>query len=508
MKTTALVLGTALIPLSASAGYPVDSEFKATLSNRVFNQTLDSLLSGVTGQNSGPLPDIQVHDPAEVSITGLQVSLDYSFPKPVQTDDPRVWLVQADRLAASLRIQKVVADKTVTQQIGGIDITVRLHGECSNVELTLPAGAAQAQATVKASLLGDHIQFDLQDFSATWEPGSWTVVSMDCSGPDGFGAIIADEALTRLRSIAPFLGQIEDQLKARLSTLSATPLASLFPNPPAKSTDLYQVDFEVQSAFDLNSGSVMIGGIAHFVFPTLNAGGVPATAIPLASGSPLSPPADGSGDQSSLLLPYRTTQLLLLVGQALGELQADFSTQDIPAFSSFMNNRIAQFFVWRDLLYFGTKAVFKMRALVSGGAYFWNPEQAATNDGTLSGILQAPLTLQVYAPKDGAYVHYLDFTTSLSQMGSLQLKGGVLSLHTTDPNISLGSTWNPDYVKRYHPDQTIHAGEIAKVAGPFLRDSGLSHAVPAFSLGALGTIAPSEWKLENGDLRVFFDVKP
>lgn len=495
----ATCLGLLLTTAPCEAAWNVSSEFKLKLDSGLFDTLLKDFWSTLNGKKTVALPNIQLHNPIEVAIKGIKAHVAFDFPPPVRIGNTREWELASSNFAATLTVDKIDAtqDKVIDQD--GIIIHIRINGECHNVQLQLPAHQTHILARARADLIDGKVKLSLPSFQANWPMNSWQIVSMDCSGPDGFGEQVAQQALSALGSIHNFDQQINEYLVQSLDkwSVDASTLLLAGQEVPTHRDDL-RVFYEPARAEDASDGSISLEGNLRFNFPFASQDHDVDNFIALDRSTDI--PATAA--TSSLLLPFDSISSLLMGSYMSGSFNYEMLSSDSPGFVSLLNNFWAKLFVWPDLFHFKKTDVFRFKTFFMGAPSILDPQNAGPNN--ISAQIFMPIAVRTYAPRDGQYVPYVEFRSELNGPSQLKIAGEKAVIQVNTNNLKISKAWSNDYKAKYHPNTHIGTGAIAGVLKNSLNTQGLELPLPQLKVGAQTKLVPTSWQLEGKNLRLQF----
>jgi hypothetical protein len=154
-------------------------------------------------------------------------------------------------------------------------------------------------------------------------------------------------------------------------------------------------------------------------------------------------------------------------------LQRVYSSQ-IPGFSTLMRSRFTQFFVWRELMNFPKSTEFLFDITSS--------KNIAVSGKNLNYQVNATLQAQMYAPKNGKYVPFMNFEVPLASQVALALDQGKVLARFSRVALNLQEYWSPAYVERYHPARPFARRAINKRIQTAAEGGSIAYALPRIPL--------------------------
>ena len=494
----AIILIGAASSAPAFAGTEIRSQFKMNLDSTNFYSMLNNVMTDYHGDSVIPIPDISVTTPFTTTISGIQVTLHYTIPKPTQAATPRDWNISTNQLSADMTVGSLDASQVIT--IVGSDgsvLNLTVNATCTNIHLVLPQGSSLATGTVHASLVQNQVQLALTSFNASWIPGSWQVASMNCNGPQGFGQTVATELQKRLSTINPFLGQIQTGLQQQLNQIAATAVSTLFSSTPTGNGDLMTF-VEPGNLSDAADGGVLLDSIIHFILPRVDmtVGGV----IPFAS-APASDPAI-----SSFLIPYQTAMTLMAAGYWNGWYNTSFASDQLSGFTSLQHNRFGEWFVWPDLTNFDSSAIFQMQTWATSPPQFTKPVK--TGDGQIGANVVLTTLVRMMGPHRDhpnlPQTPYVTFFNNVSGPGTIQVNNGQIVFQLPKPSLSMTYAFDASYLNEFNPNTKIDMKTIAPMLSSYLATTTLKYQLPPIDITPSIKITPTQLNLEDQNLRIYF----
>lgn len=484
------------------ARWSVESEFQLQLSESLFDKVVEDFWHSLQGQQNILIGNLTVSPGGiPIRIEGIRAELDYAFPLPERVERQREWSLATENLSASLFVDKISATQTIEREIDGIIIVIRLNAECRNVRLRLPSGNARAAARVRANVVASQVQLTLPHFEAEWRKGSWEVVSMNCSGAQGFDTIVAREALKALSTFQNFDREVRSSLLTHFEKWSKdASLLLLSERELPSKKDYLKIFYEPESAVD-NEHGLLLAGRLRFEYPYVAQGQEIEHFFPL--DSRVAAPTSAS---PILLLPFATVRALLMGEYFAGRLENSVWSDELEGFRELMSSRWTQFFIWPHLMQWHKKTKFAFQFLPMGPPSF--TEESAAGDGHIAGRLSLPLSVRMYAPLSGVYTPMVEFRTMLSGSANLSLSAdGKIRLATEAEEYPVYYGWARKYLRDFGPSEHIAVETIAREIRKSLGQEGFSLSLPELTVGKALMLKPEKWNLEGETLRIHFDVK-
>jgi predicted RND superfamily exporter protein len=475
----------------------VHAPFEMSMKKTAFSSLLfDGVIAkSLSGEQKTSLADIHTGDSLDTQIKGISVDVKYAFTAPVR--NAMEWDLASQSIAAELNIASISAHKTEVVHQGLNTITVHFDGTCSNVKLVLPAGSASASGKLDLIQQNGAPRMLLKDFQAKWTPGSWQIVSLNCTGPQGFDQVVGNTAKQQLATIDPFLDKIETYLQQaldeNLGNTAGQEIRAANPFQPSQSLLLKNFETKVDG-----QGNLLVNGDAYFAFSA--AGNGCGADVSNFSSSP----KVKSGD-TALFLPFEAVKAILACVSADGSLAFDTDSQHFPAFQDFMNSEIEKDAVWPDLNRFDPNTLMKFHGSSASAPVVENEKSSGSH--AFSADLQVKMNITMLAPPNRSYIPYVDVRAYFVGPVNVTLAEGKASLKPeATSQVALQGDFDPSYVSQYHPSGTIDWTQISTQAEKALLEQGWSFTVPTYSVSPSIALQPTDGDLEGTNLRLGFQV--
>jgi hypothetical protein len=509
MRTILYVLLFSLFPFVAEARWEVKSEFQLQLTESLFDKVIEDFWQSISGARTVAIPNFTVNAQGiPVQITGAQANVDFAFPQPKRTSSTaREWALGSTQLSAKISVANASADTVIDRVVDGVRFRIRVSAECHNIGLSLKPGLSNIAAVIRAEVANGQINMTMPSFNANWQTGAWSVDSISCSGDSDLTNLVRAQVLTSLSSFENFDAEVRTELASQFTKWSKdASLLLLSQRELPSGKDYLQLFYEPTTARESGDGLILEGNL-RFVYPfvavgqdmvqefKLGVGTTVSTKSTKAKTAAAAPVAATSVPQ--ILMPFATIRALMMGEYFAGQLTYALRSYEIPAFQDFMQSRFKQFFAWPDLMNFATNTTFAFNFVPSGPPSFEN-EKAGDAD-TITGDLTLPLWIRMFAPVDGTYMPYVEFSTVLQGASKMKLlKGGKIDFQVAANQLPVNYRWASAYLNKKNPNQKIAAQTMADTAKNSLNANGLTLALPTFVVGKALKLVPEHWQLESG----------
>lgn len=499
-----LLLTSALAASPANAQYSVKSQFELLLGEKLFDQVIGDFGSALQGRQEIKINDLAVQSQGiPVSIQGIRTELTYDFPAPKRVPGgAREWEVSTDALGAKLYVDKIRASGRILRVMDGIRVWIDVNAECSGLVMSLPVGSSRVSARVRAEVADNQVKLSLPSYEASWKPGAWNVEAVRCTGVEGFEEIVKEEALKALATYQSIDAPVREQVMKKFAEWSQAASGILFSEQEIPTGKDYVRAYVTPSFARENGNGLLLGGDLRFEYPNV-AAGQQIEQVHLLKAARA---GNGAVEAGNILLPFAAIKSLLMGEYFAGKLEQTVSSRDIPAFSSFMTDRFAQFWVFPELGRYPTNAEFRFQFLPVGPPAFAGERMGA--GGAILGDLSMPLAVRLHSYVSGAFAPMVEFRSLAAGPASLRLAAGgkiEFAMQASKQPVSFG--WEQTYLKKYQPDTRISVDTIMDKVRASLSTQAFNLALPAIEIGSLG-LKPASWGLEGGNLRVNFVGEP
>jgi hypothetical protein len=385
-----------------------------------------------------------------VQINDIFLQIKTQLKKPAVVDSQTAIELSSQNLQALLTIGDVNVDHVIEREVGGIVGRFRLQASCKNVQLQMKAGegdfAVILTPTVNSSTAGSEIQ----SVRLGWKPDAWVVASMQCSGAEGFDTILRAEIQKMAQDsnafVSPHLAFIKNSVQEELNkiTFDFSKEKKVIMSRP----DL-QVSMTVDQLQDLGSAGAKVRG--HFLVDFLKA--------PDEELKELNLEGEGvaNGSLASLRLPKEFLKEAIKRAYAPNTWMYQITSDKISGFSSLMQSRFTQFFVWPELMSYPKNSIFRFdvysnKALnISGQGMNYNVA------GTIYTQMQSPQ--KIY---NGKLAPFMDFTVPLQTPITVDVSNSVLTAKLGGASMKLNAQWNKDYLKNTRGVSQYFSANIIK----------------------------------------------
>ncbi|WP_413290729.1 hypothetical protein [Bdellovibrio sp. HCB337] len=388
--------------------------------------------------------DDQVYETPDVKVllTGIHLELNSRLQKPAVDTGGDSVILQSRDLEATLTINSVSIDQWIEREIGGVIGRFRVQARCQGVSLRMLPGKALFEMRLSPVFEGGRVRARVDDISLTWAQDGWSVSALNCTGAAGFDDIIRAEILKQVADstlVNKYKAAMIEYVQNYVSRQS-------FDFSHSKSLDNIRPDIHASiriTRFEGQQENALLRGVIRIVFDRSSEKDVSLD---------LTGKSLGSISQTALRLPEQLVPVIAKRAFPAKSWSKRVSSREIPGFSTLMQSRLAQFFVWRELIRFSKSAEFLFDVT--------NAKALTLSGADLSYKVTNTLNAKMYAPRDGKYVPFMDFIIPVSSDLDVTLADGKLTAKFSNVEIDLKHRWDPTYIERYHPYRTFARDKI------------------------------------------------
>ncbi|MGZ3723623.1 MAG: hypothetical protein ACXVA9_11860 [Bdellovibrionales bacterium] len=378
----------------------------------------------------------------------------------------------------------------ITRDVGGVPVTVQIDGTCTGLQLRIPGG----QWNVKGKM---HWDFSTGAFTVAWENFALTtngtaVPQLDLGQCQGLPGLIQTLRETVLK-LTTDQAWLQDVLKAGLQDWMQSTLGTLqtqlLTTREVSIKEKMKVAWMPAQLTTLPGGMLRVAGTFVLAKPGSLVG---ADQLP----RNYDPAILGRVTESGFIMPKDTMSRIFRYMQINGELQYRLNSTDVAAFTSLMNSRFLQFFVWPDLMNFNTSTQFYFDlasqtvpvlgdgAMLDGGGSAYN--------------ITMPMIVHQWAPDANgkSYVPYIDFTAPVQGKLQAQIKDGVLSLQIHTDDLKIDDSFRLEYQKIRDVNPWVATYLLSSSVKDYLNSTPYYMAVPSWQIG-------NELSLSMRDIQVY-----
>lgn len=473
----------------------VQSEFEMLLPRSFQQNLIDQVWRNLQSEQfnlSWSLPD-QTYATPDVTVVGAGLTLEVHtmLQKPALGGGGDTITLTSKNLEANLNLKKISLDQYIERNVGGIIGRFRVQAECDDVNFHMKPGQGTFTMTLSPVFDKNIVTAHVDDADMTWTTDAWEVTALKCTGAEGFEDLIRDEVLKVVADSKIVQEQkvtltkyVQDYVNSKsIDFGKARTLTTSRPDITATMT---------VSEFAGTEDNAIVRGLMRVNFA--KASSDKNKILKLGSGIV----TDAKGASAVLRLPESFVVDVTEAAFSGNSWKYHVSSKDIPGFSSLMDSRFTQFFVWRELMDFPKATEFFFD--------IYSPKDIDVSGKNLSYKLGAPLWERMSAPRDGKYWPFMTFATPLTSDVKMSLSRGVVGAKLTNVSMGLKEYWDPVYDAKYYANKTFAADTIRKRIVKAMEGTSLTYTLPKIPISeSLSLTVDSVTPTKSGDLLFYLN---
>ncbi|QDK37798.1 hypothetical protein DOE51_09475 [Bdellovibrio sp. NC01] len=441
----------------AFAGAKIDSEFELvlpkTFQQNLIEQKWKSLASQKFSAN-WQFPDqivetSQSGNTIQVHLDGIKLALATQLKKPALQNGQSQTLLEltSSDLQAQMTIGKISVNQTVEQTVGGITGRFDLKAECNNVVLNMKAGAGTFAISLKPAVASSQVAAQVNDVALSWQPDAWVAQSFSCTGAEGFADLVNQQLQKISADSASFVdprkelivSYVKDYLgKFSIDLATARELVS--------SRSDVKTSMTIDSFDDSQADKMIAKGHVTVEFTRIDSTDVTSLALSTKDANYT------LGSSALIRLPGTFAKEVMAKAYAANTWVHRLTSAQLPGFSSLMNSRFSQFFVWPELMNYSKSAKFLFDV-------YSNKDPKITGSG-LQYQVNLNLLTKMQAPNNGNYVPFMNFTIPFASKVTMSVANSALKATFANTDMTLKYQWDSSYVNKFGPSQRFGASTI------------------------------------------------
>ncbi|MGZ6440536.1 MAG: hypothetical protein ACXWRU_10805 [Pseudobdellovibrionaceae bacterium] len=449
----------------------VETEFAMSLPRSFQQSLIEQEWQSLQEENfkmGWALPD-QVYNTPDVNVllTGLQLNLNTKLQKPHLGQEGDSLLLESQGLEADLNIQAVAVDQYIEREIGGVIGRFRIQARCEGVQLRMKAGKGAFTMKLSPVFEGSLLRAQVDDLSLSWTTDAWNVENLKCTGAQGFDEVVKEEILKRTKDSS----LVEQQKSALIEYVQRS--VNQHTLDLSKPRDLTSTRSDIKLSMRINDftgaeKNALARGVFRVEFTKLNN---PNNIFLKLSKQNFE---DSSSQNAMIRVPEEFIPTMTKQAFAANSWLRRMESSQLPGFSSLMQSRIKQFFAWRELTNFSKSAKFLFD--------IYSPKNIEVSGKNLKYQVKASLQSQMYAPKNGQYVPFMDFVIPFSSQVQVSLEQGKVFAKFSGVKLNLQERWEPSYVAKYDPFRTFDRNTIGQRIQSSAEGTATSYVLPLIPL--------------------------
>lgn len=455
-----------LITRPVFAASLVESEFELLLPRQFQQNLIDQYWESLQKEEfkfSWNIPDQSYEAPdVNVDLAGLRLDISSRLEKPAIAPGGDTVILQSRELMANFHLNSISIDQYIEREIGGVIGRFRIQAKCEDVNVSLKPGQGVFRMSLTPVFSGSLVSARVNSVDLSWTPDGWSVGELKCTGAQGFDDIIRSEIQKLVgdpslveKYKGTLLEYVQNYVQGRSIDIATTrTLTAIRPD--------IQTTLRITGLVGATVNTILRGTVRVEFSKTEEQDRVFLKLSDLDFAATVSTGA-------VLRLPDEFLPSIAKEAFRAGTFIGRFSSKQLPGFETLMRSRIAQLLVWPELTKFSKSAEFLF-------------DVRTTKDLSLKGKdlkykVQTKLHAQMYAPKKGRYVRFMDFAIPLRSEVQLSVSDGKMSAKFGKVKLDLIHSWEDCYENKYCPYRRFAREKI----GDRIEDS-LEGARPSFAL--------------------------
>ncbi|MGE5086537.1 MAG: hypothetical protein ACM3MG_09575 [Bacillota bacterium] len=492
-KTLSATLLAFLISQNAFSSSVVDSEFVLQLprqfQEKLINDKWNSLSTKEFSGNWKLSDQIIKTSQVPVSLKGITLSVKTHLKKPTVADSQALLQLVSQDLSAEMTIAEVSVDTVIEKQVGGMIGKFRIQAKCENVPLVLRSGAGEFSLSLEPAVGSVKVGGEVKDVGMSWVPGAWMIGDFTCSGVEGFDVVLKDEIKKISDDSASFVNPQKQILKKYIADyLSSYDLDLSLPRKLVSArADISTTMVIDQYTEDAKTQAMNAKGRLRVEFKNSTTGNIKTLALSKTAVSLI------QGTEAALVLPADFVKTVMSEAYSANSWIHHLNSSQVPGFSTIMNSRFSQFFVWPELMNYSKSALFKFDL-------YSNKDVQLTGSG-LNYKVKMNLLSRMQAPRGNSYVNFMNFVMPFDSSVAFTVSSGAMTTSFSDVSLGLNAQWDPSYVANYSPSQRFSSGTIRDQIVGSLQGQTVKMNLPKIPLTSGVSLTVQSLKsLSNSDL--------
>ncbi|WP_374080406.1 hypothetical protein [Bdellovibrio bacteriovorus] len=420
-------------------------------------------------QGNWQFPDQEItSQEIPVKLKRLSLKIKTNLQKPALGNGQTVLELTSKNMQAELHMGEVSVDHIVEREMGGIVGRFRIQALCKNVVLTLAPGQGSFSVVVAPSVDSSRAGTEVQSVNLSWAPGSWTSQGIQCEGVQGFADILKEEINKIANDSARFVGPQKELIKKYVQDyVQNVQIDFSEPRQLIVARPDLSVVMRVEEFKDLGADGARVKG--RFEIQFLRSPDQETKILTLDPNT-----ETVKSEQARLRLPVNFVKEVMKRAYSANAWLHQVTSDKVPGFSTLMNSRFSQLFVWPELRNFSKSAKFRFDV--------YSHKDIDIQGSGLTYQMKSTLLSKMHAPKGGNYVPFMNFTMPLTSKVQLKVENGKAQATFVNPILGLTPQWDSTYVNKYGPNRRFSSGTIRDRIVGGLWGKTVTVAVPAIPL--------------------------
>lgn len=388
---------------------------------------------------------------------------------------------------------------TISRNVGGANIIINLDGSCSNMVVRMPAGGWKVKGTMKWNWTTQGLQVGWKDFQFSAASNAAAQVDLgQCDGANGLNQALHDAIETVSRDQA----WMQDVLRDGVLDWVESSLMKL------QVEMLKARDFELRPGLhmlwqpaeltDGGNGTMRVSG--NMVFNKQS-----TTVYTETLSRSYDVPSLAGVKESGFVLPKSTLPTLVNFLFRTGDLTQRVASTQIESFTSLMQSRFMQFFVWPDLMSFPATTQFWFDVTSSQAPKLTNGRMLG--QGGLQYDIAAPVLVRQWAPANNQYLQYADFRSPMNGTLTATVADGKVNLQLDPGQMDVSAQFRPEYAAYRQVNTWIATSLLGSRVSSYLQSTPFSMKVPEWAVAEGVNVALRDLQAWKYSFRIPLEFK-
>ena len=453
----------------------VESEFELVLPKQFQQNLIEEKWKTLINQKfqaNWQFPDqtMQAQNGVQVQLSGISLAVASQMEKPDLGTSQTQLLLQSKSMSAQLTIGSISVDQWIEQTVSGITGRFHLQAQCSHVVLNMKAGAGNFSIALTPAVGASQATTDVQDVALSWQPDAWVAQSFSCSGAEGFSDIVNQQIIQISQDSASFVNPkkvlIISYIKQYLGgwTFDFSKARELV----SSRADI-NMSMVVDSFDDSNPNLAIAKGRVIINFTRSSQSGTKTLSLATSE-----PTYSSTGTNALIRLPASFAKEVMTQAYSANSWVHQFYSTQVSGYSTIMNSRFVQFFVWPELMNYSKSSKFLFNV-------YSNKDPKITGSG-LQYQVSMNLLSQMQAPQNNSYIPFMNFVVPFSSKVAIGVASSKANVTFTNTGLDLQYQWDPSYVSKYDPSQRFGSSTIQGKILSAISGQSFSFALPSIPL--------------------------
>ena len=485
------------------------SEYELFLDNeKVFNLVKSKITSTNKIDSALPISDFvldthisEINETIATEVAGVE--FEFTSEAQIESLNNNEYRLKINIKKLSIYIDKIETHHQILRRVGSSYIKTNIDGLCENIKMESKNGLNyNSFIDMSYNVQGGVLALNYSDLILNKQEGSLGLSNISCSGIKGFEEVVSTELMNKLNDVNFIKSELEKYFLSKIGVISQKVEDEILkPADLGGHKDKLVVKSYPQSLEGFEDG-ISVKGLMVFNFKTrsaivgetyvaLNTKNVPlneglkkdcrtnASAfdwqewdsmfggdsdyyyedVPLGSeifaefcDYTKSLKSDSSGF-SRLLLPYGLLDKVAayMHHSQMARFQTD--TKSISGLKKLMKSRWTQFFVFRDLMNFPKRTNFYLFLSTDDVPQVSSVYELSQQ--SLGFEIQSKLVLDMFAPINGQWEHYLNFYSQVYTPVKLDIDQANLNFNFLKPDLDLTYRFDKEYMSKHKVKKRI-----------------------------------------------------